>query len=479
MADYSGMRQRTSKDQPCVFCGDIGYDMRMLYPQADGSVETVHWCHKAQAVKGAHLTGSDGKDYICISADKQVNGGGMGTFCLFREYLTKEEWRSRQGKPADFTFFKKQEGPIKGEVEPLSAAELHDRHTFLLSKLTLEEGDYRMLEKEWKIDGGYNLMHLIERYNIVSFPPSDRVRFANNMKLANPTIKSLMHDMCKEFGSPIGIPGVYERTGTYYDGKPLEDRVTMNCEGLIFPTFDVKGNLYRLRRREPFPNYQIKEGMEPFNGMYGTFVHSYDKNARHLWSFVRKDNGMSIPVWGGDLQQYYITVNENLCPTIGKVSGKYKNVSSLFEKIGENGERYNALTNGCKSGSPYSLYTQPGDSWNFVIATEGEKKGMVANAIKHCPVITVPGVGLYNQLFDDSKGPSVIDFMKQKGVKGIILCYDADKETNENVKHAETSFVEAIKKSGLKAFIGNWDLDKGLDDLLIQGGEITITMPAD
>ena len=44
-------KERTSRSAPCIFCGDVGYDMRVHYQE--GAVEeVVHYCHKTNAAKG-------------------------------------------------------------------------------------------------------------------------------------------------------------------------------------------------------------------------------------------------------------------------------------------------------------------------------------------------------------------------------------------------------------------------------------------
>ena len=61
-------------------------------------------------------------------------------------------------------------------------------------------------------------------------------------------------------------------------------------------------------------------------------------------------------------------------------------------------------------------------------------------------------------------------------MKYFILCYDADKEENDRVLHAETAFVEELKKNNVIPLIGEWKgkFDKGLDDILIMGLDITV-----
>ena len=161
----------------------------------------------------------------------------------------------------------------------------------------------------------------------------------------------------------------------------------------------------------------------------------------------------------------------------GKAEGKYTNISSVFEKRLPNGEVVNGFFNGCRSGSPYSLYYQEGEHFTIVIGTEGEKKSMVANQIKKCPLVCVPGVSSYSVIFEkDEHGISLIDYLKSRGMKYFILCYDADKEENDRVLHAEATFVEELKKNNVIPLIGEWKgkFDKGLDDILIMGLDITV-----
>ena len=44
-------KERTSRSAPCIFCGDVGYDMRVHY-QDGVEEEVVHYCHKTNATKG-------------------------------------------------------------------------------------------------------------------------------------------------------------------------------------------------------------------------------------------------------------------------------------------------------------------------------------------------------------------------------------------------------------------------------------------
>ena len=180
----------------------------------------------------------------------------------------------------------------------------------------------------------------------------------------------------------------------------------------------------------------------------------------------------------GPSSNHSLNLNDNRLPIVGgKPEGKYTNISSVYEKRLPDGNVVNAFLNGCRSGSPYSLYYKEGEPFTVVIGTEGEKKSMVANYIKKCPLVCVPGVNSFSVVFEkDAAGKSLIDFLKSKGMKYFILCYDADKEENERVQNAEASFVEALKEQDVIPLIGEWQgkFNKGLDDILLMGLDITV-----
>ena len=105
---------------------------------------------------------------------------------------------------------------------------------------------------------------------------------------------------------------------------------------------------------------------------------------------------------------------------------------------------------------------------------------MVTNYFKKFPVVSLPGVSCYSSIFNkDKSNQSLIDSLKQKGMKYFILCYDADKHTNEDVLKAEKRFIEELKKNNVIPLTGEWKnkFDKGIDDILLLGLDITI-MPA-
>ncbi len=486
------IKERTTRGAPCIFCGDVGYDMRVIYPEDN---VTVHWCHKTNANKGDIVT-VGGVDYFCKASKKQIT---IGTFDLFVKYISKEEWMKQQEltNPNWNTTYKCashklipsgsrvkmppiQESAastslIAGEEKKLPREKLDKIYRAFLDMLVLEDKHRKQLRDEWK-SPVHDVRWLLEHYPIRSLPPPDKARFANKEPFKNPTRKYVCAKLVSMFGDLRGVPGFSLRGGEYWQSKPEHERWTFSeLEGIIFPCFDEDGYLYAIRVKVDYPNYKLTAGKtESYNGKYGYICHSYDLNGKHTWTFYPKDDAPQV-LYGEQVKK--ILLNASGCPTVGKVDGKYKNFSSVYEKL-VNEKTVNVLEGGSRSGSPYSVYTLPGDSFKTVMGTEGEKKGMVGNAIRHVPVVEVAGVWTFQTLFEKKEnGLSCIDVLKQKGMKYFILCYDADKEDNENVLNAETAFIEELKKNDVIALKGHWtkQFGKGLDDILLDGLDIFVT----
>jgi len=273
-----GVKERCSRSAPCIFCGDSGYDMRVHYPEVE---EVVHWCHKTNAVKG-DIVSVGGESYICRTAGKQI---GIGTFDLFTKYLTKEEWMAKQerinpnwksgdsfrkgGKKPQMPSMK----PVReiqvvsaprtevfGETEVLPRKKLDKIYRAMLGMLVLEKKHREALLKEWK-SPVYDVSSLLTDYPICSLPPVDKARFANGETFENPTRKYIVAKLLQMFGDLRGVPGFYLRSGFYWEGKSEQERWTfVALEGMVFPCIDEEGLLYRIRVRDDYPEYELKEG---------------------------------------------------------------------------------------------------------------------------------------------------------------------------------------------------------------------------
>ena len=484
-----GAKERTSRTAPCIFCGDVGYDMRMHY-QEGTEEEVVHYCHKTNASKGDIVT-VGAEQYICIAAGKVLPV--VGAFDLWKKYITKEEWKSKQKKinpnwkssvGTGGANRKKMQSSkqelLPGEVPIRSPKEQHTFNMYLSQLLILEDKHKDGFRKEWESSTQPHLLEtILERYPIRSFPPPDKARYANKEIFNNPTRQEIVRKLYQRFGDLSGYPFIYIKSGEYWDKQPIVKRYAFSCgEGILFPCYDKDGFLYRFRIKNDYPDLKIKEGNHPpFQGEFGRFHHFYDKDGKHCWSFKAQSEPDFRLVYGPG-SDYSLSLNNKLLPKCGgKPEGKYTNISSVYEKKLSDGTVINSFLNGCRSGSPYSLYYKEGEPFTVVIGTEGEKKSMVANHIKKCPLVCVPGVSSYSVIFEkDENKISLIDYLKSRGMKYFILCYDADKEVNERVLKAEASFVEELKKNDVIPLIGEWkgEFDKGLDDILLMGLDITV-----
>lgn len=489
-------RYRCTRNFPCPICGSTDYDMAIKYD--DGSV--IYHCHKAT---GSYLS-VGGKEYVCV---KENHEECSGIFNLYQEKSEKERidaekkrawmnspdfeiWKQKKGLSDDFKprFYEKSStasAPVevtfaKREVKtllPRSNKELDKIYRYLLSLLCLEAKHEERLRAEWSSSVYPTIAdELLKKYPVRSFPPEDRIRYKSKEIFRNPSRKQLIQKLVSKFGSLESVPGIYMREGTYWNDKPEQERWTFSFnEGTIFPCFDENGLIYRLRIKVEYYDLTVKD--HKFNGMSGTLYHKYGENGDHQWWF--KESTMDFV--GSSPKAEFLVPNKKLVfkdgiPKIGKPANKYRTISSYFEKNVGN-EVVNGYKYGCSGGTPYSLYVPDNANFSIVIGTEGEKKGMVASQIKGCPVLTNPGVGIYKQLFQKGdSGKSVIEFLKEKGMKMFVLCYDADKHDNKNVLAAESGFIKMLQQHGILVAKGDWSesFDKGLDDILLQGVDFTI-----
>ena len=103
---------------------------------------------------------------------------------------------------------------------------------------------------------------------------------------------------------------------------------------------------------------------------------------------------------------------------------------------------------------------------------------MVAAECMGCRAVSIPGVSSFNVIFrKEGDGKSLFEKLEETGAELFVLCYDADKETNDSVLMNERKFAEALREHGAQVYVANWSskYDKGLDDLLILGVRPIIT----
>lgn len=478
----AGIKRNASVSNPCPICGGTDWCCSYDYGQ-DG---ILIWCARSDS-DAPVVAGGAQYDYI---ATKEVSSG---VFHLYKEHsqnmASKERWKEKQRKinpnwkpeqGKKLARYESREGSpavrstpqkIEGYVEAKDHATLDRIYRRMLSLLILEKRHKDLLLQEWESAVYPDLGNrLLSRYPIRSLPPDDKVRYSPQQKgLHNgKSRKEICQTLLREFGDLTGVPGFFKRGGEYWTSKPEEERWTFaSIEGIVFPVYDEDGFLYRIRIRDDYPDVEVKRG-EKFEGKEGAFHHTYGKDGEHLWYFIEKGSKIKTLVYSP--AQKKIELKKGI--PHGKTSGKYKNFASEVLAKGKEGNQiFNIREGGCASGIALSLYVPEKPDYRVVIATEGEKKAMVASDIKNVPVISVPGVSSYGKIFEETGGKSLASHLKEKGTKAMILCYDADKNENQRVSDAESRFVETAKKFGFKTYLGEWSdrFNKGIDDILIMG----------
>ena len=210
------------------------------------------------------------------------------------------------------------------------------------------------------------------------------------------------------------------------------------------------------------------ELIQEFGSVRGVpgFFRQNDEN----WSFTARSSGMFIPVpdYKGRIYRLRIRLDNPQRDENGKEKNKYNNFSSFREVKNKDGVSYNSFKDGCSAGNHIGFYSKQDDDFTVCYITEGEKKALRANEEFHCPVISVPGVNSFRKILEVlENGLHVLDYLKSKGCKTIIIAYDADKTINEAVLNYEKRLIELIHEYGFCIAVADWNIGfgKGLDDI--------------
>lgn len=474
-------RRQVNLENVCPMCGKADYCYWLL----DGAYDLLV-CGRTTEAKDTVVCGGDGINYIVIKPQTQ-NGYCIYAphedvmrekqrryeeWCVLNGVVPKEKYSALIGTGVAASPVERVSQRPKPSDEELSSPiaepeRLHEVYSKLLQLCVLEKHDEEALKSEWK----EYFQRVREKHTLVTLPPMDKLVYKLKGKhkrfsgLKNASRKRIVQQLVEAVGEPYGVPGFY----TYqYDGKQYWDLA--GDGGIVFPSYDMKGRIIRLRIKSAFPVCQGN-----FNGMEGEFsLNSY----KGVWEFTSKGAKERVVVYDIDNNIKDIELTDSFLPINTKVKGKYKNFSS-FRAVCKEGVWCNSYQNGTRSGSMPSIYMSPENDMTVVYFTEGEKKAMIANLLLDAPVVDFPGVGFYSQMvtlnadnFDSTEeGKCIIDVMMEMGCSLAIICYDADKETNKSVLRKEQEAVQQFIEKGLYVAIGDWcsAYGKGLDDIVLAG----------
>ena len=413
-----GFRDVT-KQNPCPLCGKDHWCSWL--PTEYGR---ILFCHYENG--NGVLMGRDGNNYVRIGTAKD-GGGVYEESTQYNKRMGDAKAAKALGEPVKTSGAEPRHLTIIDAVKPLNNHILCKINGRILDLLVLEDRHREYLHNEGWSD------ELIDRHKIKSMPIDDYKRYNSPWYVSrNKWRHTIGEELKKEFGSLIGTPGLYEKN----------QKTKINSRsGIIFPQYDVEENLYRLRVKLDFEDLIVEKEGDKFIADNGLFV----EPLKGLYTIV-------------DGKKEFI-----------KSGGKYRNFSSFREdeEALKNGFVKNIYEGGCQANNSYSLYCKKDDDFYCLYITEGEKKGIIGNELLKAPFITLPGVNSFALILNKK----VLDFLRQKGTKIIIIAYDADKATNAAVYNAEKRVVEALQKEGFMVALAEWDpiLGKGLDDILVKG----------
>lgn len=431
MADQRFKTIRQAGKKVCPFCGHVDWCSQGTWDNGD-----VYWyCKRMREVnapdkKGIFISPFDSQQYIYHGLSKN----GSGVFQAKEQYDANALTYKTQG-----TF-----EPVDCKATTYTAEEvaLRDKfYRYFLNQLTLEDYHFKKLSSEW----GEMTPVWTKNYMIKSLPPVDKARFNNNMKLKNPTRKALSAKLTDKYPE-CGIAGFWkdEEYGVQFYRYP----------GIIYPVFNADNQIICLRIGIDYPAVVTEEGRYVWTPIYGE------------WKYIPdEDEEEAEIVYSRPKQIQKVKLNSNGLPDVkGKIDGKYKYV---YAKNDNNPDG--------SYGSEVGLYLPSDMSKGYTVcfATEGEKKCIVgANTLK-CPFILIPGVNSFRRAFEaeDGKEASIIETLKSRGCKIVVVAYDADKSHNKNVADNEYKFCTALKSVGIAPHIPVWEEQrgKGIDDLLMTG----------
>lgn len=428
------MIRSVSRTRPCPICGRPDWCGYM--PGSDGREIVV--CQRT--LDSQPVTGVDGLTYVCVGKSKS------GESYLFMEESLKAERDAERGcehEEVSGAKYVHKQMTVVDEILPLPHDQLDKIYRYMLSCMVLDD-----CHREWLIREGWS-DDLIECNLIRTMPLDDYKRFKRprgSYYSQSPWRKRIVQACVEQFGSLRGVPGFFR--GTDAEGHDVW-RINSRS-GVVFPLYDLDGRIYGLRIRMDFLDAAV--------------------NVERSGNMLKFNDAGQIK-YIEPLVGVYTLVDGNR--EYDKVGGKYRPLTSFREDEEEyrNGYIVNTYTDGCRAEHGFGFYKASGDNCYCLYVTEGEKKGILGNALLGAPFIALPGVNSIKLLFGKYKGRRVVDWLKDMGVTVIIVAFDADKAYNAKVLASQEKIVAALKEEGFMVATAEWDINvgKGIDDLLAAG----------
>lgn len=197
------------------------------------------------------------------------------------------------------------------------------------------------------------------------------------------------------------------------------------------------------------------------------YVPGFGLNQKGKWTFFGPE-GLVIPTRDYSGRVTHLRVRPNFTKKDlewyakeGKKPPKYINFSSKKYTYGSN----------CTSG--YGIYYSKNNT-SICFITEGEKKGIVISSKRNIDAFILQGVSTYGILLEkDEFGLRPVDYMKKRGIRTVVVCYDHDTSAKaiENVSRCEKGTIKLLKNEGFKVATCEWNpnVAKGIDDLIMLG----------
>lgn len=199
--------------------------------------------------------------------------------------------------------------------------------------------------------------------------------------------------------------------------------------------------------------FKLNSGYWTFVGMTkGILMPQIDRRNRIFGLQLRKDD---------DLRKYI--------EQIGEIEGKCCWFSSKSCKNGCGAKASESVHYACDFKYSEGMYSPI--LKDTIMLTEGSMKAdLIHSFLRDAPVVSIPGVKILTAIEND------IGYWRERGVKRILLCFDMDYKTNQDVQLSLEKTKKLIECKGIEVIQRDWETDieingvkynlKGLDDYM-------------